>query len=70
MLHTHLSSGAGTIGQLVDDVPNGLRLISSHEIKKLRRKSSDQILMFAGTLMCDTFIVTLLLIIGIINDQV
>jgi hypothetical protein len=35
-LHTHhrLSSGAGTTGQLVADVPSGLSLTPPHEIKK------------------------------------
>jgi hypothetical protein len=32
MLHTHLSSGAGTIGPLVADVPSGLSLIPPQEI--------------------------------------
>jgi hypothetical protein len=32
--HTHLSSGAGTIGQLVAHVPSGLRLTAPHELKK------------------------------------
>jgi hypothetical protein len=32
--HHHLSSGAGTIGQLVTDVPSGLSLTESHETKK------------------------------------
>jgi hypothetical protein len=31
VLHNHLSSGTGTIGQLIDDVPRGLRLTPSHE---------------------------------------
>jgi hypothetical protein len=34
MIHTHLSFGAGTIGQLVADVPSGLSLAPPHEIKK------------------------------------
>jgi hypothetical protein len=34
LLHMHLSSGAGTIYQLVADVPNGLSVTLSHEIKK------------------------------------
>jgi hypothetical protein len=34
MLHTHLSSGAGTIGQLVADVPSGLSLTPPQETKK------------------------------------
>jgi hypothetical protein len=35
MLHIHPSSGAGTIGQLVADVPSGLSLTAHDEIKKL-----------------------------------
>jgi hypothetical protein len=34
MLHTHLSSGAGTIGQTVADVPSGLSLTPPQEITK------------------------------------
>jgi hypothetical protein len=34
MLHTHLSSGAGTIGQLVANIPSGLILTPPQEIKK------------------------------------
>jgi hypothetical protein len=34
ILHTHLSSGAGTIGQLVANVPSEISLIPLHEIKK------------------------------------
>jgi hypothetical protein len=33
-IHHHLSSGAGTIGQLVADVPSGLSLIPPEETKK------------------------------------
>jgi hypothetical protein len=33
-IHHHLSSGAGTIGQLVADVPSGLSLTPHQEIKK------------------------------------
>jgi hypothetical protein len=36
MIHTHLSSGSGTIGQLVADVPSGLSLKPPHKIKKKR----------------------------------
>jgi hypothetical protein len=36
MLHTNLPSGAGTIGQLVADLPSGLSLNPSHE--PLRKK--------------------------------
>jgi hypothetical protein len=32
--HHHVSSGAGTIGQLVADVPSGLSLTPTHETKK------------------------------------
>jgi hypothetical protein len=32
--HQHLSSGAGTIGQTVADVPSGLSLIPPQETKK------------------------------------
>jgi hypothetical protein len=36
LLHTyHMSSGAGTIGQLVADVPSGLRLTPTQEKKPL-----------------------------------
>jgi hypothetical protein len=34
MLHTDLSSGAGTIGQLVASVPSGLSLTPPYEIKE------------------------------------
>jgi hypothetical protein len=34
MLHIHLSSGAGTIGQLVADVPSGLSLTPPHKTYK------------------------------------
>jgi hypothetical protein len=38
MLHTHhLSSGAGTIGQIVAAVPTGLSLTPPHEIKNLTK---------------------------------
>jgi hypothetical protein len=33
MFDTHLSSGAGTIGQLVADVPSGLSLTAPQETK-------------------------------------
>jgi hypothetical protein len=33
MLHTHLSSGAVTIGKLMADVPSGLSLTPSHETR-------------------------------------
>jgi hypothetical protein len=34
LLHTHLSSGTGTVGQLVADVPSGLSLTPPQETKK------------------------------------
>jgi hypothetical protein len=37
MFHTHLSSGAGTTGQLVADVPSGLSLNQHNEINKKKR---------------------------------
>jgi hypothetical protein len=33
MLHTHLSSGAGTIGQIVADAPSGFSLTRAPRIK-------------------------------------
>jgi hypothetical protein len=39
MLHSYLSSGAGTIGKLVADVPSGLSLTPPHETKKKKRKN-------------------------------
>jgi hypothetical protein len=36
--HHHLSSGAGTIGQLVADVPSGLSLTSPQETKKQKKQ--------------------------------
>jgi hypothetical protein len=38
LLHTHhLSSGAGTIGQLVADIPSGLSLTPPQETKKKKK---------------------------------
>jgi hypothetical protein len=38
LLHTHhLSSGAGTIGQLVDDVPSGRSFTPSQDTKKIKK---------------------------------
>jgi hypothetical protein len=34
MIHNHLSSGAGTIGQLVAEASSGLGLTPPHKIKK------------------------------------
>jgi hypothetical protein len=34
LLQNHLSSGAGTVGQIVADVPSGLSLAPFQEIKK------------------------------------
>jgi hypothetical protein len=36
MSHIHLSSGAGTIGQLVAGIPSGLSLTPHHEKKILQ----------------------------------
>jgi hypothetical protein len=33
MLHIHLSSGVGTVGQLVAAVPIGLSVIPTYELK-------------------------------------
>jgi hypothetical protein len=38
-IHDHLSSGAGTIGQLVADVPSGLSLTPTQETKKKKNAS-------------------------------
>jgi hypothetical protein len=38
--HHHLSSGAGTIGQLVADVPSGLSLTPPQETKKKKTKQA------------------------------
>jgi hypothetical protein len=35
MFHTHLSTGAGAIGQLVANVPSGLSLTPPHKTKKI-----------------------------------
>jgi hypothetical protein len=37
-IHHHLSFGAGTIGQLVADVPSGLSLTPPKETKKKKEK--------------------------------
>jgi hypothetical protein len=44
MLHSHLSSVAGTVGQLVADVPSELNLTPPQEIKKKwkRRQSTEE----------------------------
>jgi hypothetical protein len=44
MLQTHLSFGAGTKGQLVDDVPRGFNLTPSHKIKEILKQQMDEIL--------------------------
>jgi hypothetical protein len=36
-IHHHLSSGAGTIGQIVADVPSGLSLTPPQETKKKKK---------------------------------
>jgi hypothetical protein len=41
--HHHLSSGAGTIGQIVADVPSGLSLTPTQEIKKNYTLTSSQL---------------------------
>jgi hypothetical protein len=54
LLHTHhLSSGAGTIGQLVADEPNGLTLTPPQETKKIipRKIRSFIILTFRQVLL-------------------
>jgi hypothetical protein len=38
MLHTHMSPGAGMIGQLVTDLPSEFILIPHYEIKKNNEK--------------------------------
>jgi hypothetical protein len=43
LLHTHLSSGAGTTGQTVADVPSGLSLTPPQENKKKVVPSADKI---------------------------
>jgi hypothetical protein len=42
LLHTHHhpSSGAGTIGQIVADVPNGLSLTHPKKLKKKKKKKN------------------------------
>jgi hypothetical protein len=47
--HHHLSSGAGTIGQLVADVPSGLSLTPSHETKKKLIKKAHTTTTAAGS---------------------
>jgi hypothetical protein len=41
MLHTHPSSGAGTISQLVADVPSGLSLTPPNPTKHKEKKKKD-----------------------------
>jgi hypothetical protein len=45
--HPHLSSGAGTIGQLVDDVPSGLSLTPPQEKKVALEKVYFEVLVFS-----------------------
>jgi hypothetical protein len=45
MLHAHLSSGAGTIGQLVADVPSSISLTPPHETKKKKNTVSQKIVL-------------------------
>jgi hypothetical protein len=49
MLHTHLLSGAGTIGQLVADVPSGLSITPPHEIKKITPSLPDDLSLLLDT---------------------
>jgi hypothetical protein len=45
LLHTHhLSSGAGTTGQLLADVPSGLSLTPRQETKKKAKKVGSEVL--------------------------
>jgi hypothetical protein len=41
-IHHHLSSGAGTVGQLVADVPGGLNLTPPQESKKTKQKKKQK----------------------------
>jgi hypothetical protein len=41
IIHTHLSSGAGTLGQLVADVPSGLSLTPSKD--RADKKPADHV---------------------------
>jgi hypothetical protein len=39
-IHHHLSSGARTVGQIVDNLPNGLSLTPPKEIKKIMMENN------------------------------
>jgi hypothetical protein len=45
-IHHHLSSGAGTIGQTVADVPSGLNLTTPQETKTKKKKTFFLLLVF------------------------
>jgi hypothetical protein len=46
-IHHHLSSGAGTVGQLVVDVPSGLSLTPPQETgKEKKKKEKKSVLLF------------------------
>jgi hypothetical protein len=47
-IHDHLSSGAGTIGQIVADVPSGLRLTPPRETTKTIVHEADTVQMKAA----------------------
>jgi hypothetical protein len=53
MLHTHLSSGAGTIAQLVANLPNGLNLTLPNEI--LRKNKNIRILFIRLNMQCSHY---------------
>jgi hypothetical protein len=42
-IHHHISSGAGTIGQLVTEVPIGLGLTPPHETKKKKEPAGSDV---------------------------
>jgi hypothetical protein len=47
LLHTHLSSGARTIGQLVIDIPSGLGVTQPHKIKKKKLTHNSWLLSYS-----------------------
>jgi hypothetical protein len=55
MLHTHLSSGAYTIGQIEADIPSGLRPIAPHESKEISYLSYYQLRKFPVFISMRTF---------------
>jgi hypothetical protein len=44
LLHIHLSSGAGTIGQLLADISSGLSLSPPQETKKKKKEKLTKLL--------------------------